>query len=92
LRWSKQPAAPERCFGLAKSKLSVADLSEVSKVVRGMDAMLKAAPQPKSTSPPDSLASSLPGSTGGLASAANAFKSLGLSPGMAGKFVPVLTR
>jgi hypothetical protein len=81
LRWSKQPAAPERCFGRAKSKLSVADFSEVSKVVRGMDAMLKAAPQPKSTSPPDSLASSLPGSTGGLASVANAFKSLGCPPG-----------
>jgi len=79
-------------FGLAKSKLSVEDFSKVSKAVPGMDGLLKAAPKPKSSSPLDSLASSLPGSAGGMASVASSFKSLGLSPGMAEKFVPVMTQ
>ncbi len=83
-RWS--------AVGLAKSKLSVEDFSKVSKAVPGMDGLLKAAPKPKSSSPLDSLASSLPGSRSELASVASLFKSLGLSPGMAGKFVPVLTQ
>jgi len=79
-------------FGLAKSRLSIEDFSKVSKAVPGMDGLLKAAPKPKSSSPLDSLASSLPGSAGGLASVASSFKSLGLSPGMAEKFVPVMTQ
>ena len=79
-------------FGLAKSKLSVEDFGKVSKAVPGMDGLLKAAPKPKSNSPLDSLGSSLPGSAGGLASVAGSFKSLGLSPAMAEKFVPVLTQ
>jgi len=79
-------------FGLAKSKLSVEDFSKVSKAVPGMDGLLKATPKPKSNSPLDSLASSLPGSAGGLASVASSFKSLGLSSGMAEKFVPVMTQ
>jgi len=79
-------------FGLAKSKLSVDDFSKVSKAVPGMDGLLKAAPKPKSSSPLDSMASSLPGNAGGMASVASSFKSLGLSPSMAEKFVPVMTQ
>jgi hypothetical protein len=77
-------------FNMAKSKLSVDDFSKVAKAVPGMDGLLKAAPKPKSNSPMDSLSSALPGSAGGLASTASAFKSLGLSPAMAEKFVPVM--
>lgn len=79
-------------FGLAKSKLSAVDFTKISKAVSGMDGLLKAAPKPKSNSPLDSLESSLPGGAGGLASVASSFKSLGLSPEMAQKFVPVLTQ
>ena len=79
-------------FNLAKSKLSADDFSKVSKAVPGMEGLLKAAPKPKSDSPLDSMASALPGNAGGLASAASSFKSLGLSPSMAEKFVPVMTQ
>jgi hypothetical protein len=79
-------------FQLAKSKLSVEDFSKVSNAVPGMDGLLKAAPKPKGNSPLDSLASSLSGSAGGLASVASSFKSLGLSPAMAEKFAPILTQ
>jgi hypothetical protein len=55
-----------------------------------MDGLLKAAPKTKGVSGiPGGV---LPGQAGGLASTAGAFKSLGLSPEMAGKFVPVMTR
>ena len=79
-------------FNYAKSKLSVDDFSKVAKAVPGMDGLLKAAPKPKSSSPMDSLESSLPGNAGGMASVASAFKSLNLSPSMAEKFVPVMTQ
>ena len=79
-------------FNLAKSKLSVDDFSKVAKAVPGMDGLLKAAPKPKSDSPLDSLGSALPGNVGGLASVAGSFKSLGLSPTMAEKFVPIMTQ
>lgn len=55
-----------------------------------MDALLKAAPSAKGGSPLGSLGSIAPSGTAGLASLAGSFKSLGLSPGMATKFVPVL--
>jgi predicted anti-sigma-YlaC factor YlaD len=34
----------------------------------------------------------LPGKAGGIASLAGSFKSLGLSPSMAAKFVPIMTK
>ena len=79
-------------FGLAKSRLKPEEFSQVSDAVPGMDGFLKAAPKTSSTSPLGSAGSALPGKAGGLASVAGAFNSLGLSPDMATKFVPVLTQ
>jgi hypothetical protein len=92
-------------FGLAKTRLKPDEFSQVAKAVPGMDGLLKAAPKPKekhsglgNLGDLSSLSSALPGGSsslgglGGLASVAGSFKSLGLSPGMAGKFVPVLTK
>ncbi len=77
-------------FGLAKTRLSAADFGKLAAVVPGMDGLLKAAPSVKAESGLGSLGSMLPEGTGGLASLAGSFKSLGLSPEMAAKFVPVL--
>ena len=79
-------------FGVAKSRLSLADFSKVSAAVPGMGSFLKAAPAPDNTSGLSSLTGSLPGGLGGLASAAGSFQKLGLSPDMVGKFVPILTK
>jgi hypothetical protein len=83
-------------FGLAKTRLKPDEFSQVSKAVPGMDGFLEAAPKPKKKSGLSSLGSlgsagsSLPGGLGDVASVADSFHSLGLSPGMAGKFVPIL--
>jgi hypothetical protein len=81
-------------FGLAKSRLKPDEFGQISKVVPGMDGLLKAAPKSKSggSSTLGALSSALPGGAGGLASTAGAFKALGLSPDMASKFVPILTQ
>lgn len=87
-------------FGLAKSRLSAADFSKLSAAVPGMDGFLKAAPAPKrksgGSSSLGSAGSMVPGGAGevagagGIGSLAGSFQQLGLSPAMAGKFVPVL--
>ncbi len=78
-------------FGLAKTQLKPAEFSKLAAAVPGMDGFLKAAPSAKTGSSLGSLESVLPsGSAGGLASLAGSFKSLGLSPDMATKFVPVM--
>jgi hypothetical protein len=81
-------------FNLAKSRLSAGDFSKVAGAVPGMDGLLKAAPKAESggSSALGSLGSKLPGGAGGLASVAGSFQSLGLSPDMAAKFVPVMTK
>jgi Protein of unknown function VcgC/VcgE (DUF2780) len=81
-------------FNLAKSRLSPDEFSKVAGAVPGMDGLLKAAPKTESggASALGSLGSKLPGGAGGLASVAGSFQSLGLSPDMAAKFVPVLTK
>jgi hypothetical protein len=80
-------------FGLAKSRLKPTDFTKIADVVPGMDGLLKAAPKPKSdNNPMNAMAGMLPGKAGGLASVASSFKSLGLSPEMASKFVPVMTQ
>ena len=76
-------------FGVAKSRLSADDFSQVSKAVPGMDALLKAAPS-AGTGTAGSL-SQMAGSAGGLATAAASFSKLGLKPDMVAKAVPVLT-
>jgi len=74
-------------FGVAKSKLSAGDFSQVSKAVPGMAALLGAAP---STGGSSNALSQLAGSAGGLAAAASAFSKLGLSPDLVSKAVPVI--
>lgn len=77
-------------FGLVKSRLAPADFTKLSASVPGMDGFLKAAPAATGGSPLDSVSSMIPGGAGGLASLAGSFNSLGLSPAMASKFVPVM--
>ena len=87
-------------FNLAKSRLSAGDFSKVAGAVPGMDGLLKAAPKAESGGSSalgsvgslGSMGSKLPGGAGGLASVAGSFQSLGLSPDMAAKFVPVMTK
>jgi hypothetical protein len=79
-------------FALAKSRLSGEEFSKVSAAVPGMNGLLKAAPALTDNSELSSLESSLPGGMGRMAEVAEAFHKLGLSPEMAGKFVPVMTK
>jgi hypothetical protein len=82
-------------FSMAKSRLPAGDFSKVAAAVPGMGSFLKAAPSTNgstASSALSSLSGSLPSGMGGLASTAGAFEKLGLSPTMAGKFVPVLTQ
>lgn len=72
-------------FSLAKGKMQPAEFDQVSKAVPGIDGLMKAAPALDA-------ASSLGGQLGTMASAASAFKKLGLDPSMVSKFVPVLTK
>lgn len=85
-------------FQLVKSRLNPGDFTKLAGAVPGMKGFLKAAPTAEGGSEVNSLASSLgslggeAGSLGSLASLAGSFHSLGLSPSMAGKFVPVLEK
>jgi hypothetical protein len=76
-------------FGVAKSRLKPEEFSQVSKAVPGMSALLKAAPA-AAVGTSGALAK-MGGSAAGLATAASAFSTLGLSPDMVSKAVPVLT-
>lgn len=77
-------------FGVAKSRLKADEFSQIAKAVPGMDALLKAAPGGSAPTGTSGLPQ-LPGSAGGLATAATAFQKLGLTPDMVSKAVPVLT-
>ena len=77
-------------FGLAKSRLKPEEFSQVSDAVPGMDGFLQAAPKQGGGSALGSLGSALSGESGGLTSVAGAFGSLGLSPDMVSKFIPVI--
>ena len=81
-------------FGLAKTRLNPGDFTKVANVVPDMGGLLKAAPKPQggAAGALDSMSQMLPGKAGGLASVAGSFKSLGLSPQMAIKFVPIMTK
>jgi hypothetical protein len=59
-----------------------------------MGGLLKAAPKPKqgAAGALGAMGDLLPGKAGGLASLAGSFKSLGLSPEMAVKFIPIMTK
>ena len=73
-------------FGVAKSRLTPSDFSQIEKAVPGMDALLKAAPALGG-----GAMSQLAGAAGGLTTAAASFTKLGLTPEMVAKAVPVLT-
>ena len=81
-------------FGLAKSRLKPEDFTKVADVVPGMDGLLKAAPKPKTENADalGALGGMLPGKAGAVASVAGSFKELGLSPDMAVKFLPIMTK
>jgi hypothetical protein len=80
-------------FDLAKSRLKPEEFSQVSNAVPGMDGFLNAAPKQGDDSALGSLGSALSGGgSGGLASVAGAFGSLGLSPDMVSKFIPLITQ
>ena len=81
-------------FGLAKGRLNPEDFTKVANVVPDMGGLLKAAPKPKqgAAGALGSIGEMLPGKAGGLASVAGSFKSLGLSPQMATKFLPIMTK
>jgi hypothetical protein len=82
-------------FGLAKSRLSADDFGKVSSAVPGITGLLNAAPAVSDNSAAGAL-SKVAGTSGskaaGLAAAAGSFSKLGLSPDMAAKAVPVLTK
>ena len=81
-------------LGLAKSRLKPEEFSKVASAVPGIDGLMAAAPKSPQKSGAPSLSavdSAAPGSVEGLSSVAGSFKSLGLSPEMASKFVPILT-
>ena len=79
-------------FALAKTRLSADEFSKVSAAVPGMKGLLKAAPAVTGHSELSGLESSMPGNMGRTVEVAEAFHKLGLSPEMAGKFVPVMTK
>ena len=78
-------------FGLAKTRLKADQFSQVAAAVPGMDSLLGAAPKAGATGGATGALSQLGGSAGGLAAAASSFTSLGLSPEMVAKAVPILT-
>ena len=73
-------------FGLAKSRLSPADFSQVAGAVPGMASLLGAAPALDA-----GALSQVTKAAGGLASATSAFSKLGLKPELVTKAIPVLT-
>jgi hypothetical protein len=79
-------------FALAKTRLSTDEFSKVSSAVPNMSSLLKAAPALSESSAMSSLENNLPGNMGRMAETADAFHKLGLSPEMAGKFLPVMTK
>jgi hypothetical protein len=78
-------------FGLAKSRLSADEFSQVAAAVPGMDALLAAAPSAGAVGTAGGALSQAGASATGLASAASAFSKLGLKPDMVSKAIPILT-
>ena len=79
-------------FGLAKSRLSADEFSQVANAVPGMDSLLSAAPvMTGAVGTAGGALSQLGGSAAGLGAATSAFSKLGLKPDMVTKAIPVLT-
>ena len=79
-------------FNLAKSRLTSNEFSKIAAAVPGMNGLLKAAPAPSQNSELSNLEGSLPGNMGRTAEVAEAFHKLGLSPTMAAKFLPIMSK
>jgi hypothetical protein len=79
-------------FGLAKSRLSADEFSQVAKAVPGIDALLSAAPAMGGTvGTAGGALSQAAGAAAGLGAATSAFSKLGLKPDMVAKAIPILT-
>ena len=79
-------------FGLAKSRLSADEFSQVANAVPGIDSLLNAAPATTgAVGTAGGAVSQLGGSAAGLGAATSAFSKLGLKPDMVAKAIPVLT-
>ena len=78
-------------FGLAKSRLSADEFSQVANAVPGMDSLLSLAPAMGGSVGTGGALSKVTGAAGGLTSLANAFSKLGLKPEMVSKAIPILT-
>ena len=79
-------------FGLAKSRLSADEFSQVANAVPGIDSLLSAAPvMGGAVGTAGGTLSQLGGSAAGLGAATSAFSKLGLKPDMVAKAIPVLT-
>jgi len=79
-------------FGLAKSRLSADEFSQVANAVPGIDSLLSAAPVTTgAVGTAGGAVSQLGGSAAGLGAATSAFTKLGLKPDMVSKAIPVLT-
>jgi len=79
-------------FTLAKNRLSAEEFSKLASAVPGMSGLLKAAPPSSQNSEFSELESALPGNMGRMMEAAEAFHKLGLSPEMAAKFLPIMSK
>jgi hypothetical protein len=77
-------------FGVAKERLKADEFSKIAAAVPGMSSLLKAVPTGGGGGASNAL-SGLTKSAGGLGAAASAFSSLGLSPDLVAKAIPVLT-
>jgi hypothetical protein len=75
-------------LGLAKSRMKADEFGQVASAIPGTDALLKAAPAAGGMGAMAGMGGM--GGAAGLASLAGGFKSLGMSPDMAAKMVPVL--
>jgi len=79
-------------FAVAKNHLNAEEFGKLASAVPGMSGLLKAAPPVSQNSEFSELESALPGNMGRTLEAAEAFHKLGLSPEMAAKFVPIMSK
>jgi hypothetical protein len=85
-------------FDYAKQQLSAGDFSKMTDAVPGIDSLIAAAPKTEDSgsmlggmaSSIGSMGGDMGGTAGALGSLTQSFSQLGLSPDMAGKFIPVV--
>jgi hypothetical protein len=81
-------------FGLAKSRLTPDEFSQVANAVPGIESLLSAAPVMGggAVGTAGGTLSQLGGAATGLGAATSAFSKLGLQPDMVAKAIPILTQ